>query len=97
MEPGDYFDPIFELPLWLVWLLLVAACVLALEAGRWAFRRAAAHRRAGTREAKSEAEGYVFGAIFSLLAFMIAITFSIALGRFDSRRLLVNHYIFVAL
>ena len=72
------------LPLWLIGLVLIFVCVLAFEAGRLVRQRMA--RRLGfDGTIISDAEGYIIGAIFSLFAFMIAITYSIALERFDER------------
>jgi len=72
------------LPLWLVGIVLVFVCVLAFEAGRL-FRQRMARRLGFDGTVISEAEGYIIGAIFGLFAFMIAITYSIALERFDER------------
>lgn len=74
-------------PIWLFGLLIMAGCVVASEFGRFLHRR----RTPREDETKSSTEGYVAGAVFSLLAFMISVTFSIAVDRFDSKRALVEH------
>ena len=73
-------------PIWLFGILIMAGCVLASEFGRYL------HRRRGTRTpaAKNGDDGYIVAAIFSLLAFMISVTFSIASDRFDAKRALVG-------
>ncbi len=73
-------------PIWLFGVLIMVGCALASEFGRFL------HRRQGTqeRETKTSTEGYIVAAIFSLLAFMISVTFSIAADRFESKRVLVG-------
>jgi hypothetical protein len=71
------------IPLWLFGLLLAALCTLVCELGRLV------RRRLGSRSpatAEPGGQGYVVGAIFGLLAFLISFTFSIAVDRFDARR-----------
>ncbi len=83
-------DPLVSIaPPWLLGVLLIAACLLAREAGSLLYRYVA--RRKG-KEAKveGEADTQVTGAIFGLLAFILAFTFSIALDRYDTRRGLVT-------
>ena len=72
------------LPLWLIGLALILICVLAFEVGRPICDRLV-RGLALDGTILSESEGYIMGAIFGLLAFMIAITYSIALERFDER------------
>lgn len=71
-------------PLWLFGLLLLGACILAAKLGRYLRRRDRA--KAATDDGNSDAEGYVVGAIFGLLAFLIGFTFSMAADRYESRR-----------
>ena len=80
------------MPLWVIGLLLALISVLVLEGGAWiAGRQQARMVRTGTPQPeKSDAQGYVIGAIFGLLAFLIGLTFSIALNRFDDRRIWVT-------
>ena len=79
------------LPLWAIGLVLVLISVLALECGAWVARRQLSGQPAAADGSKdtSDVQGYVVGAIFGLLAFLVGLTFSIALDRYDSRRGLV--------
>ena len=89
MPPLGAIDPLVRtMPLWALALLLVAAAILALEAGAWLGRRqmARALLRSHHEPSKSDAEDYIIGSIFGLLAFLIGLTFSMALDRFDERR-----------
>src|SRR5437762_6391114 len=78
---SEYILSVF--PFWLFGLLLVLACIVASELGRLVQRRLASRTGA---EFKSDAQGYVVGAVFGLLAFLISLTFSIAINRYDERR-----------
>ncbi len=75
-----------HLPLWAIASILVAIFLLASEIGRF-FTRRAAFGSASSDGAERASQGYVVTAIFALLAFMLATTFSMALSRFDTRRL----------
>ena len=78
-------EPLVQtMPLWALAILLVLAALAALEAGAWWGRRQAAN--APTAAEKSDAQGYIIGSIFGLLAFLIGLTFSMALDRYDNRR-----------
>lgn len=88
-ERGGLFDPLFHhMPLWLLGLIWFGVCLLAREGGvqlyRW--RRA---RDPTIGEGSIAAQAHIVAAIFGLLAFIIGLTFSIALERFDNRRALV--------
>ncbi|HEU4652222.1 MAG TPA: hypothetical protein VFS49_12485 [Croceibacterium sp.] len=86
--PGNVslFDPLLSIgPLWLVGLLLIAACLLAREAGSLLYHYVGRHKN----DAKDEGASEAIGATFGLLAFILAFTFSIALDRYDTRRVLV--------
>lgn len=88
--PTGLLDPILLLlPLWLVGLLTIAACLAALWAGTLLYRWRAGRERAGTNEI-SKADGHIVSAIFSLLAFGLGFTYGEALDRFDVRRGLVT-------
>src|SRR5438309_72459 len=69
-------------PLWAFGLLIIACSILASEIGGLTRRRFAP----GTPKTSGNIDGYIVGAIFGLLAFMISFTFSVAINRFDSRR-----------
>lgn len=84
-------EPVLKtLPLWLVSLLLLAACVLAREAGALVYR--ALSGRAGARAVVpgTEVESHIISAVFALLSFIVALTFSIALERHNARGALVT-------
>lgn len=72
-------------PLWLLAVLFLLGLVLARELGAWLRRRV----RSGP--ANEDGDGFLIGAVLSLLALLVAFTFSIALQRFDARRELVIH------
>lgn len=83
-------DPLLRIfPLWVVGLLLVVLCLLAREAGAYLYTKLNRHRIAAGEDKIPEAESYIVAPIFGLLAFVLGITFSIALDRFDTRRGLV--------
>ena len=75
-----------HLPQWAIGIALVGIFVAASELGRLAARgRDLAGKAGGKNESSSQA--YVVTAIFALLAFMLATTFSMALSRYDTRRI----------
>lgn len=80
------------MPLWALGLVILGLTIGARELGRWLGRRnkrlqAAQETSDGESEEEvAEAEGYIIGAIFGLLALMVGFTFSIAQDRFDNRR-----------
>ena len=76
------------LPLWAIGAVLIVISILALECGAWVARRQSSGRPTASdgNNEKSDVQGYVVGAIFGLLAFLVGLTFSIALDRYDSRR-----------
>lgn len=85
---GGIFDPVLHsLPLWAVAILMVALFLSAREIGIRLYRKYGAKR---PREPASDANDYIIGAIFGLLAFMMGFTFSIAIDRFDTRRGIVS-------
>jgi hypothetical protein len=77
---------LLTVPLWLAGLIIVIICLLAAEAARLVFKRIASRLGYGGEPVKSDGEGYIIGAIFALFAFMVGLTFSIAIQRFDERR-----------
>ncbi len=73
------------IPEWIVLLLVAAVMLAAAEAG---FRAGRRHADAVNGSWKDQL-GAVQGAILGLLALLLGFTFSMALGRYDARRLLV--------
>ena len=89
MQSSHTVEPLVRLlPLWSLALILVVVAVLSLEAGAWWGRRQVAKAKAqGVVEKESpDSQGYIIGSIFGLLAFLIGLTFSMALDRYDDRR-----------
>jgi len=80
-----------SLPLWLAGSILVMLCVAGSEAGQRIHRYVAArHPRADAdKKGRLDMEGFIIGSVFGLFAFIVGFTFSIAVDRFDTRRLMV--------
>ena len=77
-------------PLWLIGLIVVVISILAHEAGQYLYRWSAAKQPDVSDLGKTDAEGFIVASIFGLLAFVVAVTFSIAVDRYDERRKLVT-------
>lgn len=73
------------IPLWVVFFLVLAGALAAFEIGFFAGRR---RRASGAHEDEGPVNAMVSSTL-ALLAFILAFTFSIALSRYDARRLLV--------
>jgi hypothetical protein len=88
-DRSGLLDPLFhDMPLWLLGLAWFVVCLIAREAGAQLYRWRRA-RQPILAENSSAAQSHIVAAIFGLLAFVIGLTFSIALERFDTRRGLV--------
>ncbi|MCB0040839.1 MAG: hypothetical protein KDE23_14215, partial [Caldilinea sp.] len=74
-----------SLPIWVTYVLTVAFALLAIECGYWLGRQW--QRR--YPDEKESGVGALAGATLGLLAFLLALTMSMAVGRFDTRRQLV--------
>jgi len=74
-----------SLPIWVTYVLIVAFTLLAIECGYWLGRQW--QRR--HPDDKESGVGALAGATLGLLAFLLALTTSMAVGRFDTRRQLV--------
>jgi hypothetical protein len=74
-------EVLYGLPLWLIFLLLVALFLAADEIG---FRVGRRHRDTATDLARSQFT-HVQGALFGLFALLLGFTFAMALTRFDQR------------
>lgn|SRR5688572_24550028 len=84
------FDPILSIgPLWLVGLVLIGLCLLARWGGSLLYRYQE-KRVHGDAKVEGDAASDITGAIFGLLAFILAFTFAMAVDRFDTRRALVT-------
>lgn len=78
-----------SIPLWGLGILTFLACVLASAFGMLINRWQRARHPGSGDKIQSTAEGYIVAAIFGLLAFVLGLTFSIAVDRYDTRRILV--------
>lgn len=76
-------------PLWGLALITFFSCILASQFGMQISRWQRSRHPGSTDKVQSTAEGYIVAAVFGLLAFVIGLTFSIAVNRYDARRLLV--------
>jgi hypothetical protein len=78
-------------PPWLIGLVLIGVVIGMWLLGTALRRRRGARSNAVKKEGEDEElqEGYVVSGILGLGAFLVAITFSMAVDRFDSRRALV--------
>jgi hypothetical protein len=74
-----------NLPLWVFFLTVLIVSTLSLECGH---RIADWRLKVSGREAQAPL-ATILAAILSLLAFMLAFTFNVALGRYDDRRVAV--------
>lgn len=79
------FIDLFE-PLWLVCLFAFAGLWGAREAGTLLRRKLARSAHVRTGESR---DSYVISGVLGLLGLLVAFTFSLAIDRFDARRLLV--------
>ena len=78
-----------SIPLWALGLLTFLSCVLASSLGMFINRWQRSRHPGSGDKIQSTAEGYIVAAIFGLLAFVLGLTFSIAVDRYDARRILV--------
>jgi hypothetical protein len=79
-----WLDGIFDMaPLWLIGLALFLLLMLCFRIGLWL------RGRGKHSDNRTDDEGYLLSAALALLGLLIAFTFSLALNRYDSRRLLV--------
>jgi membrane protease YdiL (CAAX protease family) len=87
---GDAFSHWLEVSqAWQVGLVLVLAMLVASALGEWLNRRTA--KAKATTEGKEEGgnEGYIVSATLGLLALLMGFTFSLAVDRYEARRMLV--------
>lgn len=83
-----FSDWLWLSPLWAVGLSLFAAMCVAAVLGRLIHR--IGHKRVEDPSAAGEGqEGYIVSAVLGLMALLMGFTFSLAVQRFEARRLLV--------
>jgi len=88
-----FYDSYPYLPLWLLTLLFFLLLLAAQQFGMFLRRRHEARTRKPPEHAEKaddkEQDGFAMNSVLGLLALLIGFTFSLALGRYDSRRELV--------
>ena len=84
----DFGELINLLPLWAVFLLTLAICLGAVEAG-FALATYVLGQKKLSEKAPEAPLGSVVSAMLGLLAFILAFTFGMASTRFDARKQLV--------
>ena len=80
---------LIEAPVWLIGLFILGGMIVASLAGtalRWRRRKRIAAGRESTAAAEDGDLGIMVSAVMGLLALLVAFTFSIAIDRFDTRR-----------
>lgn len=86
----SFFDWLAALPLYALGAILLATMAVAYFAGyrlrTYQDRHATGGRK---RETTTDYDGYIISAVLGLLAILLGFTFSLAIGRFEERRLLV--------
>jgi hypothetical protein len=73
------------IPLWVLFIVILLVALLSVECGY----RLGRYRRSQHKEEREAPVGIMVGAILGLLAFVLAFTFGLAAGRFDTRRQVV--------
>lgn len=80
-----YTTVLDTLPLWGLFLLIIALVLLSIDGGY----RLGRYRRSQSESEKDAPVGAMAGSTLGLLAFMLAFTFGMAASRFDARKALV--------
>lgn len=81
----DFGELLNSVPLWLLFILTAAVCLIGVELGTLLAKLSL---RVRGKEAEAPL-GSLVGAILGLLAFILAFTFGVTTSRFDTRRQLV--------
>ena len=81
----DYSQPLDQIPLWVLFSGTVILFIIAAESGF----RVGKFVISRSKQARKSQVGTILGASLGLLAFLLAITFSMAGSRFDTRKQLV--------
>ena len=89
MTSGGFASWLETTPTWQIGLVLVAAMFAASIVGEWLHRRAARTRVKKGSDDDGGTEGYIVSATLGLLALLMGFTFSLAVDRFEARRVLV--------
>ena len=83
-QDADDGISILTLPIWLVYTLTVLFVIASIRLGSWI-----SSRKKKTTEQKTDPTiTSVSGALMGLLAFILAFTFNISMGRYDTRKML---------
>jgi hypothetical protein len=86
---GAFANWLETAPSWLIGLALLAAMFAASLFGEWLNRRVAKKKDKDKDEDDGGKEGYIVSATLGLLALLMGFTFSLAVDRFEARRMLV--------
>jgi hypothetical protein len=86
---GAFANWLETAPSWLIGLVLLAAMFAASLFGEWLNRRVAKKKDKDKGEDDGGKEGYIVSATLGLLALLMGFTFSLAVDRFEARRILV--------
>jgi hypothetical protein len=86
MTPPGFATWLDQAPLWQIGLVLLVVMILASAVGGILSRLAA---KSQGEKGADEKEGYIVSATLGLLALLMGFTFSLAIDRFESRRVLV--------
>jgi hypothetical protein len=86
---GAFANWLETAPSWLIGLVLLAAMFAASLFGEWLNRRVAKKKDKDKGEDDGGKEGYIVSATLGLLALLMGFTFSLAVDRFEARRMLV--------
>jgi uncharacterized membrane protein YoaK (UPF0700 family) len=70
-------------PLWVIGLIFLLALIAASMLGRWV------RGKIDQEKGDSDSAGYLLSAALALLGLLIAFTFSLAVSRYDSRRIMI--------
>ena len=82
-------DWLFQISILMLSLIVLAIMAAASILGRTLNRRDALAEAAGGTQRNETQEGYVVGAVLTLLALLVSFTFAMAIDRFETRRALV--------
>ncbi len=89
MTPSGFAGWLEVTPAWQIGLVLVIAMIVASIVGELLSRRKAKSKAQDDGKDDGGAEGYIVSATLGLLALLMGFTFSLAVDRFEARRLLV--------